>query len=196
MPVSSGFSVKRRAALEAGAIVFRQGERFTAVHIVAAGCLKLSEANEEGVEHIVALRLPGDLVGIEAWARGHYPYTAEVVAPTRLCQLQWPHLKDRAPTAALLERMLRKTAVQLEQSTRVWANLPAIERVAAFLDHFARRAGPSSDLPITRAEIGSLLGLAEETVVRAITRLRAQQRLQIKGRRLVRTGREPPQSGT
>jgi len=192
---NSGFVVKRRAVLERGTTLFQQGERFTAVHVVASGCLKLRETNEDGGERIVAVRLPGELVGMEAWARGRYPYTAEAAAPTKVCQLQWPHAKGCAPSTALLERLLRKTAVQLEHSTRVWMSLPAIERVAAFLDHFAQHARPSVDLPITRAEIGSLLGLAEETVVRAIARLRAQQRLDMQGRRIARVVRERREPG-
>lgn len=165
--------------------LFQQGERFGAVHIVVSGCMKLWETDETGDERIVAVRLPGELVGMEGWARGRYPYGAEAAVPVKVCQLQWPHMKDCTSSPILLERLLHKTTRQLEQSTRIWMNLPATERVAAFLSHFAQHAGLPFDLPLTRAEIGSLLGLAEETVVRAMRKLRAEKRLSMQGRRIM-----------
>lgn len=170
----SGFKVKRRAILDKGTRLFEQGERFTAIHILVSGCVKLFETNEEGAERLVAIRLPGELLGAEGWAHGRHPYTAVAAVRTKVCRLQWPQVKACAPSNALLEQLLRKTAAQLMQTTHVWTNLPAVERVAAFLNHFAQHPQLSTKLPLTRAEIGSLLGLAEETVVRAIARLRAQ----------------------
>ena len=58
-------------------MLFRQGERFSAAHIVVSGYLKLYETDEGGSGRIVALRLPGELVGMEGWARGNYPHGAE-----------------------------------------------------------------------------------------------------------------------
>ena len=48
--------------------------------------------------------------------------------------------------------------------------LPAAERVRVFVEEFLARSNQS--LPMTRAEIGLHLGLAEETVVRALAKLR------------------------
>lgn len=183
-PTDSGFLVKRRDVLEKGTVLFRQGERFSAAHIVVSGCLKLCETNESGNERVMAIRLPGELVGMEGWARGHYPYSAIAAAPTKLCELQWPHARECQHSPALLQVLLQRTAIQLDRSTRIWMNLPAIERVAAFLDHFLQHAQPPIELPLTRAEIGSMLGLAEETVVRAMAQLRARKRLNVQGRRI------------
>ena len=175
----SGFSVRRRAILDKGTRLFEQGERFTTLHILVSGCVKLFEANEEGAERLASICFPGELLGVEGWAHGRHPYTAVVAARTKVCRLQWPHVQTRAPSNALHEQLLRKTAAQLTRATHVWANLPAVERVAAFLSHFARHSQLSGKLPLTRAEIGSLLGLAEETVVRAIARLRGQGALDL-----------------
>jgi CRP-like cAMP-binding protein len=182
---ASGFFVQRHAEVESGTRLFCQGDRFAGVHIVVSGCVKLLEISTDGTERIVALRLPGELIGIEGWTHGHYPYTAITAGSARLCHLHWPRSKHGTPSAALLERLLRKTAAQLDCSTRVWPSLPAVDRVAVFLTRFAERTGSALALPLTRKEIGSLLGLAEETVVRAIRTLRQRQQLRFEDKRVI-----------
>lgn len=161
-----------RSVLEAGEILFRQGELFSAIHLVVSGCLKLRETNAEGRERIVALRAAGEILGVEAWALGIHPHTAETITPVQLCQLQRPDAARVATRGAILEPLLRKTALQLDRSSDVWQCQPAVAKVARFLEQFNSRVGALPGRHLTRAEIGSLLGLAEETVVRAMTRLR------------------------
>ncbi len=78
----------------------------------------------------------------------------------------------------------------MERNAPPWPGLPAIERVATFIADFAARArvkGSVSSpikLPMTRADIGSYLGLAEETVVRALTQLRKRRLLRVRGKTL------------
>jgi CRP/FNR family transcriptional regulator, anaerobic regulatory protein len=169
--------VQRDAEVASETRLFCQGDRFATVQIVASGCVKLLETSADGKERIVELCIPGELVGIEGWTHGRYPYTAIAAGRARMCQLQWPQTKHGTPPAALLERLLRKTAAQLDCSKRIWMTLPAIDRVAAFLTRFAERTELACEPPLTRREIGSLLGLAEETVVRAISALRQREQL-------------------
>lgn len=166
-----------------GRTLFNQGDRFGSVYIVVYGSIKLLEIAKDGRERIVSLYLPGELVGMEGWNRGKYPYTAITAGNTRLCQLQWPHTSQ--PSPVLLERLLHKTVAQLDSSQHIWMNLPAVERVAAFLMRLMEHAGTPCELPLTRSEIGSLLGLAEETVVRAMRTLQERKMLRLDGRRLM-----------
>jgi CRP-like cAMP-binding protein len=66
--------------------------------------------------------------------------------------------------------LLAKSTAQCEQAALPWAGLSAEKRVRAFLDDFRMRT--DQPLPMTRAQIGQYLGIAEETVVRALSRLR------------------------
>ncbi|MFO7306247.1 MAG: Crp/Fnr family transcriptional regulator [Gammaproteobacteria bacterium] len=192
LPARAGFLVKRHAVFTTGTSLFQQGERFNAVYIVISGCMKLRETDETGAEHIVAVRLPGELVGLEGWASGRYPHGAVAAIDTKVCQLLWPYTNGSVRSYALLEQLLKKAARQLEHSSHIWMSLPAVERVAAFLAYFAQRTGIPFELPLTRAEVGSLLGLAEETVVRALATLRAQRRLRMQGRRIEAISRGTP----
>ena len=191
LPQGFGLHVQRQPRLERGTTLFAQGERFEAACIVVAGCLTLRETMPDGTERIAGFRLPGELVGLEGWSRGVHSFTATAACSTTVCRLKWP--QRVSGSAALLERLLRKTAGQLDSAAKPWAGRPAIERVAAFIEDFARRMRVSDAsllLPMTRAEIGSHLGLAEETVVRALAQLQRSGRLEVKGRSV--TLQSPP----
>lgn len=177
--------MQRQTEMRSGITLFNQGEKFAAVHVVVSGSIKLLEISKEGRERVVALHLPGELAGMEGWSHGHYPYTAITAGATRLCQLQWPCIQHATASSALLERLLRKTVAQLDSSQHIWMSLPAVQRVAAFLVRLIERAGVGCELPLTRTEIGSLLGLAEETVVRAMRTLQEHQQLSLQGKRLI-----------
>lgn len=190
LPGRSTLLVHREGRLEPGTVLFRQGESFAAAYMVVRGSVRLCDTSEEGIDRIVDFRLPGELAGLEALGSGRYPHTAQAIDEVAVCRLKWPRAERAAASAAFFEQVLLKSAVQLERATRPWAGLPATERVARFLEDLAERLGTPGaplehfTLPMTRADIGSRLGLAEETVVRALAHLNAARRIEVAGRRV------------
>lgn len=189
LPPGCGILVQRQPRLERGTTLFAQGERFVAIYLVVAGCLTLRETSPDGTERVVGFRVPGELVGLEGWSLGVHSFTATAATAMTVCRLKWPQRERAVASAALLERLLRKSTGQIDACARPWTGLVAVEQVAAFIEDFARRMRMSGErpderlvLPMTRAEIGSYLGLAEETVVRALAQLRRSGRLDVKGR--------------
>lgn len=170
---------RREATLERGEPLFTQGEPFNGVLLIVSGCIYLSELAAEGTEHVVGFRVPGELVGLEGWVRGKHPHSATALEPTIVCRFNWSRDSRPRSSAALLQRILMKAGAQLERASPAWRGLPAAQRVAAFVQDFIRRAHgdvparKAAALPMTRAQIGSYLGLAEETVVRALGRLKS-----------------------
>jgi len=154
-----------------------------------SGCLILRETTAEGTERTVGFRFPGEVVGLEGWASGSQSFTAIATDATSVCRVTMTPAGAGYCSAALLEQLLVKCTFRLERSEKLWRGLPAVELVAAFLDDFAQRTHLSANvtdlrkLPMTRADIGSCLGLAEETVVRALTQLRSRRGAEIGGSR-------------
>jgi CRP/FNR family transcriptional regulator len=168
--------------------LFHQGERASAIFLVVGGCLILRETLRDGTGRVTGFRLAGEIAGIEGWGRGTHGHTAEAATPTYVCRLSRSSRVAELSGGWLLERLLLKCASQLDRAARPWARLPAVERVAAFIEDYAERvqvkgaAGAHFTLPMTRADIGSYLGLAEETVVRALGELCRARRLTVRGR--------------
>lgn len=156
--------------------------------LVVGGCLILRTSLPDGTARVTGFRLAGEIAGIEGWGRGAHGHTAEAAGPTYVCRLSRPSRGADPNGGRLLERLLLKCARQLDRAASPWASLPAVERVAAFVEDFAERvqvkgaAGAHFTLPMTRADIGSYLGLAEETVVRALGQLSRIDRLKVQGR--------------
>jgi CRP/FNR family transcriptional regulator len=165
VPPANGFVVQRVKPLEAGEILFAEGARFEAPYVVTSGCLGVTELLPGGDERIVAFLVPGDVAGLESWNRETHRYGVQAVSAATLCRLRW---SARPRSAALLRALLDKASLQLSAAAP-WAGLPAAERVAGFVADFRRRT--DQPMPMTRAQIGRHLGLAEETVVRALKSL-------------------------
>jgi CRP/FNR family transcriptional regulator len=196
MPVES-LRGRRAAVLERGELLVRQGERTGTVYMVVNGCLILRESLADGTQRVAGLSLPGELLGMEGYARGEHPYTAQAATEVSVCRLNLPAPGSGQASAALLERLLLKYAMQLERAAPPWAGLSAVERVAAFIENYASRAlvrqTPDGlfSLPLTRADIGSYLGLAPETVVRALGQLSGERRLSVHGRTIRLSDTQP-----
>lgn len=169
-----GFTVRREVRREPGELLFDQGDEFAAVYLVTGGCVKLSEAREDGLDRVLGFRVTGEVVGLEGLVQGRHGYRAQALEATTVCRLRWSVADGTTPPPRVIQRLLLKAVNQFEGGLKPWGALPAAEQVATFLKDFATRSqrDESQPLPMTRAEIGSYLGLAEETVVRAMGRLR------------------------
>ena len=160
--------VSRAGLLEAGAVIFREGEKFEAPYIVTSGCMAITELLADGRERIVAFRVPGEVIGLESCDRRTHRYGAQALCQTSLCRMRWPSSATAVRSPALLRALLSQ-ATRSPPGVIPWPGLTAIERVRAFAEDF--RARTDQPMPMTRAQIGSYLGMAEETVVRAFKAL-------------------------
>lgn len=166
----AGFNVSRARPLAAGDVLFPEGAKFDAPYIVTSGCLRLTELLEDGAERIVAFKVPGEIIGLESCNRPTHRYGAYAVNSATVCRLRWSASGVAGRPAAVLRSLLTKAGDELVQATHPWAGLSAVERVRAFAEDFRQRT--AQPLPMTRAQIGQFLGIAEETVVRAFAQLR------------------------
>lgn len=171
-PVASGagFLVRRIRPLAAGEVLIQEGAPFAGPYVVTSGCVSVTQLLENGTERIVSFRVPGEIIGLESCSHAAHRYGAQAVSSATVCRLRWTAGGIHARGAPVLRTLLVKASEQLERDTPPWAGLSSVERVRAFVEDFERRT--DQPLPMTRAQIGRHLGLAEETVVRAFAELR------------------------
>jgi CRP/FNR family transcriptional regulator len=170
-----------RRILHSGQALFRAGQQFHSLGWINAGLFKTTLVGDDGREQVTGFAMRGEWLGIEAiGAASHactetalddsevwlFPYEAIAAAATRLPQLQ-----------ALLAHGFAAEIRRDRARMLMLSTLRAESRVAAFLVELsARRRCIGLDdrqlaLRMTRAEIGSYLGLSLETVTRAMTSL-------------------------
>jgi CRP/FNR family transcriptional regulator, anaerobic regulatory protein len=169
---------------ERGQTIFAAGDDSIACATLISGALKLSKHDAEGVERIVALVHPAGFLGELFAPNRELDVTA--LTTSRLCIVPRKDFEALIADRPLLaQAMLRRTLDALGES-RALVDLigrrDARSRVAGLLLEFARSAAVEPcgqaaqfELPLTRGEMASLLGLTIETVSRQLSKLEADQ---------------------
>jgi len=165
--------------LRAGQSLYREGDRLQNVYSVRAGTFKLASALGDGREHVGRIALQGDVMGLDGLATGLYAVTATALEDGEACSISVATLHELASRrpewhAALCRVMAEEIA--REQRHLVVLGAGGTEaRVADFLLDVSGRlrergySGSEFHLRLSRAEIGSYLGLTLETVSRTLS---------------------------
>jgi CRP/FNR family transcriptional regulator len=172
--------IERKRPLSRGEHLFHTEEPFQAIYAVRAGSLKTYASSEDGQEQVMGFHLPGELIGLDAIARNHYPLSARALETTSVCEIPFSNLEDLSrQLPGLQHELLRVMSREIhddEQNMLILGQKSAEERLAAFLiglsNRFRRRGFSANqfNLSMSRGDIGNYLGLALETVSRLFTR--------------------------
>jgi CRP/FNR family transcriptional regulator len=172
--------IARQSHCAPGKILFAEGEPAENLYNVVSGAVRLTKLLPDGRRQITGFMFPGDFLGIAF--NETYAYSAEALAPTRLCRFPRRSLERLVDTARNLEhRLLGEAANELaaaQDQMLLLGRKTAQERVASFLLGLiarARRRGREENpisLPMSRTDIADYLGLTTETVSRCFTKLK------------------------
>ncbi len=192
-----------------GQVIYEEGDPATAMYRVDEGCVRLQINGADGHRQIVAFVLPGDYFGCSVDERISAAEAVTDVTLTRYGLQSVLELSTRSADLAIkLIRASNRQYRDLAHHVAHVAHLPAMERVQWFFTwlwrHEGGRPGVAAPLPMSRRDIGDFLGLAPETLSRALRDLADAGVLQINGRRsfvlrhtlfdlkLTSAGKEPP----
>jgi CRP/FNR family transcriptional regulator len=170
-----------RRTVHAGDVVQVAGSDFTSLHIVKFGSFKAVSLAANGREQLAGLYLKGDWIGFEGIATGVCCSDAFAMDTSEILSLRYSTLLQAvANVPELLTSLHIAMSGQLARD-REWrfalGTLPADARVADFVRSWAKSLTERQlrtdqiTLRLTRAEIGSYLGMTLETVSRSFSRL-------------------------
>lgn len=171
----------RLREFDRGATIFMQGERASAIYIVAEGWVKLYRIAPNGAEAVVGVFTKGRSFG-EAVAFRHdtYPVAAEAVTDCSVIRIEadaFLRLLRDNPEVAIM--MLSATYVHLQSLVMQVEALKAqtgAQRVAEFLLELAPCETGACEvvLPYDKFLIAGRLGMKPESLSRAFVKLRDQ----------------------
>ena len=182
--------VKRR--LRGAQHLYRTGEPAESLYVVRSGFMKSSVVTSDGREQVTRFHMMGDLTGLGAMAG--QPHTTDAVAleDTEVCEIPFAALQRLTLRVPQLQHRLYCLMTQELQAQRealvLLGTMRAEERVAAFLLDLGQRyrtLGFSASrfvLRMSRADIGSYLGLRLETVSRLLSRFQVEGLLSVEGK--------------
>lgn len=164
-------------------VLVRSGTRFEGLYVIRTGSCKQVISSPDGAEHVAAFCLPGEVLGLEALADGVHEATIQALEATTCWHLPPDRVdallrEDAAGARTLVSTLARELAGGARHKLLL-GTMTADQRVASFLLELAGRyhtlgfSGSAFELRMTRAEIGSHLGVSTETVSRVLSRFRA-----------------------
>jgi CRP/FNR family transcriptional regulator len=185
-----------RRAVAAGRTLFHEGEAPRALAIVVDGRLKLVKHSEDGRAVVVAIAMPGDVVGgVAAFGRRPHTCSAVALAPTVVLEVAgdaFAAIMQRHPDVA--RHLLADVIEQLTDAHDTMKSL-AVDRVdrriARQLLKLSRRAGQPTPagvaihVPLARQDVADLAGTTVETAIRVLSRWRKRGAIRTEGARLV-----------
>ena len=172
------FAIRR---IRADVPLLHEGMPFEHLYFVCAGSLKCVQVDSEGYEQVLGFALHGDTVGLDGMSRGRHASGAVALEDSSVAVMPYRDLMAAAHRLESIERLMQR-AIGAELLRRgdtqyLMSAASSEVRVARFLLHFAQRQNAMgySDrrirLRMTRRDIASHLGVAHETVSRALTTL-------------------------
>jgi CRP/FNR family transcriptional regulator len=172
------FSLRR---LHAEHTLVHEGQLFENLHLVIAGSFKDVQTDVEGYEQVLGFAIHGDILGLDGLGRERHASGAVALEDSTVVVMPFAELRALCHHLPALEQMLHQatgTELLRRADTQYLMSAPSSEvRVARFVLQLAQRqrALGHSDrrlrLFMTRRDIASYLGVAHETVSRALTAL-------------------------
>ena len=184
--------VASRIRLRKGDVLFRAGERFTALYAIRVGSCKTVALADDGDEQVTGLHLPGEIIGVEGIGNDVHVAQAVALEDTEVCVLPFERIEALAQRDTgfrrRLYRLLSSAIVRERSVSLMLGTMRAEQRLASFLldlsSRYQMRGYSSTDfvLRMTREEIGSHLGLKLETVSRLFSRFAEEGLIEVQGR--------------
>jgi CRP/FNR family transcriptional regulator, dissimilatory nitrate respiration regulator len=180
-------------------LLFSQGDKADRFYIVMAGRVNLFALTERGDQSIIEVFDPVQSFAEAAlFSSGRYPLNCEVVSGSRLLPVAggvfMKRLSERRPLALrLLAGLADKRVMLIDEISELKSKSP-VQRLATFLLTLAKNSptteqGAHVRLPITKAVLASRIGIAPESLSRALARLKGAG-VESQGRELILTNLE------
>jgi CRP/FNR family transcriptional regulator, anaerobic regulatory protein len=172
-------------------VLYRENTPATSVFINAEGIVKTFKDMPSGRRWVTAFLYPADVFGLAE--NGLYVRTAQAITPATLYRLKTDALLEMLKHDAELQfQFLCKVTHALRESQRqtiAVGRKDAIGRLAMFIKQLQRHhhsRKPDIEMPMSRSDIASYLGLSLESVSRATRTLERRGVLAFPGRHVVR----------
>ncbi len=177
-------------------LVLAQGDPAISCHALIDGRIKISQVTPDGAQVVIRYLGPGQMYGTVAVLMG-IPLPADAIAVVDSVEMHWTaaamaELIERHPRIALASnRITGGRLVDLQARLREIATERVDRRLARALARLAEQAGRPSgdgieiDFPITRQELGEMIGTTLHTVSRTLSAWEEQGIVESSRRRIV-----------
>ncbi len=169
--------------------LYHEGEKFQFIYAVRSGTFKSSLMLKDGREQVTGFQMAGELLGLDGLAAGRHASSATALEDAEICAIPYAHLSELAAGTPdlqhVISRLMSREIVREHSLMMLLGSMNAEERLAAFLLNVSQRmkargySASEFHLRMSRAEIGSFLGMKLETVSRTFSAFQQQRLLEV-----------------
>lgn len=175
-------ALRKKGPYQRGDLIYRAGMPFNSLYFVQQGSVKTEVCTINGVTEVTAFHLMGELLGLDSIGSDSYPADAVAMEETWLCELSFAQLQSVCSSCDSFQKaLIMRLGRTLNADVYQWAlarNLKAKQKVAWFIFDLFKRVSSrhSADLqtiplPMRKTDIANYLGLAPESLSRALLAL-------------------------
>ena len=168
-----------------GQTLFHQGNHPQGLYCINSGKIKITKIGPEGKESIVRIAAPGDVLGHRSlFSNEAYGGTATVIEDATICFLEKKFIHktlQMEPSVALkLIQKLSKAMGEAEDRGASLAQKSVKARLAELLLSLKNKHGVDEngrirlDIKLSREEMASMIGTANETVIRFMSEFKSE----------------------
>jgi len=183
-----------RRKIKSGQALFREGDAFGSIYAVRSGTFKSALSLPDGREQVSGFHMAGELMGLDGLAQGRHASTATALEDAEICSIPYAQLAELSANSTNLQmvvgRLMSREIVREHSLMVLLGSMNAEERLATFLLNVSQRMKARGYSPhefhlrMTRAEIGSYLGMKLETVSRTFSAFQQQRLLEVDKRHI------------
>ena len=170
------FTLRR---VQQGVALYRAGDPFGPIYAIRSGTFKNVLLDANGSYQVLGFPMASDVLGLDGIEAQHYRTEAVALEDSEVAIIPFPRLAHLGGKAGELQqfvyRLLSRQLTREHMQMWLLGSLGAESRVAAFLlilgEGYARLGYSDTrfNLRMTRLDLGSFLGLTQETVSRALS---------------------------
>jgi CRP/FNR family transcriptional regulator len=178
-----------RRRIREGQALYHEGEKFQFIYAVRSGTFKSVLTLKDGREQVTGFQMAGELMGLDGLASGKHASAAVALEDAEICAIPYAHLSELATASPdlqhVISRLMSREIVREHSLMMLLGSMNAEERLAAFLLNISQRmkargySATEFHLRMSRAEIGSYLGMKLETVSRTFSAFQQQRLLEV-----------------
>ncbi len=183
--------IKKEIVIEKGEIIYQEGEKINHLVYLKEGLVKLYKTGQGRTQQIISIATPRDFIGLlSVFSNTEYLYSLAALEDSSLCMIELDVIKkiilqNGKFALSLIEKMNRISDVVL--SNKVELGIKQLRgRIAHILLMFADKVYGSDiyEFPVSRKELGELIDMRTENVVRILSEFRKDQLIGIEGKKI------------
>ena len=183
-----------RRRVKAGQTLYRAGDHFQFMYAVRSGTFRSNLMLPDGREQVNGFYMAGELMGLDGVAHDTHGSSTTALEDAEVCVIPYAGLSNLAKSHAGLQQVVAKLMsrelLRAESLMLLLGSMNAEEKLATFLLNLSHRlkvrgySASEFHLRMSRAEIGSYLGMTLETVSRIFSAFQQARLLEVDKRHI------------